>query len=408
MNAREMYNTMKEQRSIWSNSKIRRRIRELGHSVSSWTVITVETEEDDKTLFRENRGSDRIIDENFDPWVSDCNGIWRKASLLPSEASSPHPAVPQEYFTPEENARILAVNARHSINMFYGYHHGSCIYNELGVFRAGVDDGSPTVGFEIETMKALGCWPENDDIAHRVLDRRLGHLEADGSINGVEFDSHIFTWNKLKKIRPLVEKQLNAFVNAGLSASEGAGLHIHIGRNAFVSTESFQAFYYVINRGANQRFWEAVARREETSYCRYRGLEDGGRAHLLRSIQANRGTHEAAVNQQHDDTYEVRIFQSTLSVDVLYGCIEVLLNLVELCNRGAEVILTPQLFAGEYAPKYGRMINIAPRAVTTDLTFLRPMTLERLRELVNEALRAGNTLSASQLINQFNTQRSAA
>ena len=64
-----------------------------------------------------------------------------------------------------------------------------------------------TIGFELETNLDLGVRLDRDLIASDYLDPRLGHIEADGSISGVEFNSHIFTWKMLQKIKPLFEAQ---------------------------------------------------------------------------------------------------------------------------------------------------------------------------------------------------------
>lgn len=405
MNNRQMYNYAKEHGCIYSNEEIKRRIRLFGN-VKRFRIY-----ESDQEHLNDNWPAYLFFDRvnriyyniNFEKMVRNGDRLMTEAEY-DAEFAIPLQAIPTvqevEYFTAEELQRIETINNEMNINHFYSYGGGDPIYERLGVFKDGRNDCSPTIGFEIETNLDLGCAADQNLIAREYLDKRLGHIESDSSISGVEFNSHIFTWNKLKKIRPLFDKQLLDFANAGLAASTGAGLHIHIGRRAFTSEKAFQKFYYIINKASNRRFWTAVARRDETRFCSYPSIPDEDLAALQRSVSSRRQEHGISVNQQHSATYEIRIFQSTLSTDVLYGCIEILLNLVNLCNNEQiDRISSSQLKEGEYAAKYSRLFYSPD--FTTDLSFMAPLSRERLVELVNEALTNGDTSLGMRYLQQI-------
>ena len=407
MDKRTMYNKIKELGSIYSDAYIHAKIDEYP-TVRNFRITDTDTVDYGRqTLFTlHNEGFDkdfRKFVKHDRQWMSE--SYYEERYLIPLQPQATEEA--EEFFTEAQISRIEQLNSRFNLRRFHSYGSGDQVYNEIGVLSDGDNDDSPTVGFELETQMALGCGIDRQAVASEYLDIRLGHVESDGSISGVEFDSHIFTWNKLKKVKPLVEKQLTRFVEAGLAASQGAGLHIHIGRNAFASEESFRTFYYIINAAQNQAFWETIARRTSNNYAQYRAISDRSLRHVMNSINRHRNEHGAAVNQEHTATYEIRIFQSTLSADVLYGCIEILMNLVKMCNQGDDVINMAALLNGDYAQKYSRILserNIARHTASVDVTFLKRITMDRLRELVNEALAAGDVITAQSYLTSFNNQ----
>ena len=405
MNKREMKNYCRQYNCIWSTNELARRVDELGYTVKRFDFVM----ENETPLFYD-RVNRKYLNMNLLPVVFH-EGSWIteeeydqtvRIALTPAEPV--HEPV-LEYFTQDELRRISDMEANlGSINRFYSYGQGDFIYESLGVFSDGADDHSPTVGFELETNMDIGFTRNTDLIARNYLDKRLGHIESDGSINGVEFNSHVFTWNKLKKIRPVVESQLMAFSNAGLAATQGAGLHIHIGREFFSSEQALQKFYYLINLEDARQFWTRIARRV-SDYATYRQIRNGDVNHTINSMNQHRGDHGVAVNQQHANTIEVRIFQSTLSADVLYACIEVLMNLLSYVNNDSKMtISTTELMTGEYATKYsGTMGSINYRVF--DVSAFMPLSSDRLMEMVNDALTRMDTASAVSLIQRYEQQQ---
>lgn len=415
MNARQMYNIAKEHGSIYADHVIKQKIRELGSNVFWWEPVVELAILHDGSLHQlfYNRRDCKYIDHNFVEIVQH-DGLWMTLEEYNSRFQTSvfeHQQANDEYFSDEENAHLATMTRTLALNEFQSYGYGDRVYRNIGILKDGNDDTSPTIGFEIETNMELGCHIDRQIIAREYLDTRLGHVESDSTVSGVEFDSHIFTWQKLKKVKPLFEKQLANFANAGLCASQGAGLHIHIGRNAFASQEAFAKFYYVINRSSLRRFWTKVARRTSSGangYADYVDISDNATIEDVRmQIDSNRTKHSISVNQQHPDTYEIRIFQSTLSADVLYGCIELLLNLVEKCNN-SEISLFRifSLLEGDYARKYRDILGSLPGDTAVNFSSFEPLTVERLQSMVSEMLANANTQSAIDLLTRYQNQRS--
>ncbi|MBR2702430.1 MAG: hypothetical protein IKE77_10145, partial [Erysipelotrichaceae bacterium] len=280
------------------------------------------------------------------------------------------------------------------------YGSGDLIYPAIGILKAGEDDDSPTVGFEIETQLADGFYTPPSSLMSRLVDVRLGHCETDSSIHGIEFDSHIFTWNKLVQCRKLFQDQFQKFSEFGLIPTAGAGLHIHIGKDAFANVSAFEKFFYLINARCLRNVWEAVARRSENSYSQYiNGMTT--LTDVKRTIIGSRHTHGVAVNQEHDNTYEIRIFQTTFSTDVLLGTIEMLLNLVKLCNDNEKVTFHPNdILTGQYAsclkeylPDFRRACQIVN---AVDLMMFQRLTRISVIEHMQECLSRGDIEGAGE------------
>ena len=407
---RDMIHLAKVNGSIWSPATIEQKARALG-SVKRYNPESLLVHGEEKLVFY-NRVERFYLDVNFEKLIYVDGDYYTEAEYAARFAVPLEPVVDRtvaaepDYFDQEQMARINSM--RGDIARFYSYGRGDYIYENLGIFRDGSNDRSMTIGFELETNLDIGVSLDRNLIAQDYLDPRLGHIEADGSISGVEFNSHIFTWQMLQKIKPLFETQLANFTKAGLVATSGAGMHIHIGRAAFVSEKAFQRFFYTINNPDARRFWVTVARREPTSYCAFVDLERGNLAALLHIIGSQAPDHGVAVNQQHSSTYEVRIFQSSLNIDVVYGCIALLVKLVEWCNNDdlCEYRLSSLFEDNPQASRFERLVRpVVHNGPTVNVSFLAMLSQERIIELVNEALTRSDTTTAMQYIQMMQNQQ---
>ncbi|MDO5139686.1 MAG: hypothetical protein Q4D71_14650, partial [Oscillospiraceae bacterium] len=76
---------------------------------------------------------------------------------------------------------------------------------------------------------------------------------------------------------------------------------------------------------------------------------------------------------------------------------------------GDERINLAVLFEGDHARKYSRILGRLENTISRDMSaidvsFLKRITMDRLRQLVNEALAAGDVVSAQSYISTFNSQ----
>ena len=216
---RDMVHLAKVNGSIWSPAMIEQKARALG-SVKRYQPEVRIIHGQEQIVFY-NRVERFCLDVNFERLIEVDGDYYTEQEYANRFAIPLEPvaAVSEpEYFNAEQMARINTMEDE--ILQFYSYGRGDFIYENLGIFRDGADDRSMTIGFELETNLDLGVRLDRDLIASDYLDPRLGHIEADGSISGVEFNSHIFTWKMLQKIKPLFEAQFANFTKAGLVGEE--------------------------------------------------------------------------------------------------------------------------------------------------------------------------------------------
>ncbi len=402
MKAREMYNYCKRNESIYSDIVIKAKIAALG-SCKRWSVQLQEGY--GEILYNRvegwymNANFERIVrDRETREWITEAEFNERYQTTLNISQSTSTTDNVLPYFSSEQLSRINEVDARHNLREVHEYGFGDRIYTRIGILKDEdiiTEDDSVTIGFEIETVQASGT-QRNLEIYSENTDIRLGHLERDGSVNGVEFDSHIFTWNMLKKVKPLVKRMLGDFAAAGAITNQSAGLHIHINRNAFLNETSLQKFYFLVNHRDLRNFWYTIARRSDTSYCEYHHCAD--REAVIDSMIRYQTGHGVAVNQQHSNTIEIRIFESTLSVEILYGTIELLLKLVDFCNNPELTVFNPRhlMVDNIYISKMLSMIGRF-EYVDVDLYSFIEHSHEELLEMLREALLSGNSVEADRL-----------
>lgn len=374
MNKRQMYNYAKSKGSIRSDKELKQIIDKLS-TEKIWSIVENNCfhaiTSEPMYLFY-NSVENKYVDINNENVVNLNDGYLLESELFEE----------LKYFTIDEIKRIINVTKTYETDHLLDCHSGIIdsvadkIYRGVGILKDGKDDNTITIGFELETNIPVGLSRiQVGDCIKDMIDTRLGHAERDSTITGIEFISHIFTWNKLKKVKPLVQNMLSKMEASGLEATSGAGLHIHIGRNAFINEEAFLRFYTIINSNNNRLFWQKLARRQANNYYVFADtpLEKN---RLIKVIRRQKYSHGVAVNQEHSATYEIRIFASTLSIEVLYGSIELMVNLVAFCNNLQLTVFNKMsISSGEYVGEYLHKIkNLG----------VRPLSLEFISGLDKE------------------------
>lgn len=402
MNARQMYLLMKRSGSIYADSYIQNKIRDDFGVVKRWSPVQPNETNGNCILY--NRVEHCYMNENFriGRFLRN-NGISNFVWDDEAQVSLFNNIIDDDIFSEIELERIRSAWQRRNPNRRIANYHEMNLFSEIGILKDGDEDNSFTIGFELETVIQVGAnraLNRRDEVIARSIDERLGHFSYDSSVSGVEFVSHTFTWEKLKKCKELFKKQFQEISESGLVASENAGLHIHIGRNAFRNNNSFKKFYYLLNLSTLQGNWEIFARRRSTQFCAYRSINNRDIACLNRMITHHRSSHSEAVNQQHANSIEVRIFKSTLSADILYASIEALIKLVEFCNSDNTTFKFKDLFIGEYSNKltaFGIVTN--PEDVNIDCLCSR--SREELITLITQAINQNSLSEAHQLMAQL-------
>ncbi|MGI6509295.1 MAG: hypothetical protein ACOX1L_01740 [Erysipelotrichaceae bacterium] len=374
MNKSQLFNYIKSKGSIKSDRALKQMAERLVTD-QIWNIVEencFHAITNEPMFLFYNSLEDKYVDINNENVVNVNDGYLLESELLEE----------LKYFTIDEIGRIINVTKTYETDRLLDCHSGITdsvadkIYRGVGILKDGKDDNTMTIGFELETNAAAGASRvQVGDCIKDMIDTRLGHAERDSTITGIEFISHIFTWNKLKKVKPLVQNMLLKMAANGLEATSGAGLHIHIGRNAFVNEEAFLRFYTIINAHNNRLFWQKLARRQANDYYVFADtpLEKN---RLIKVIRKQKYSHGVAINQEHSATYEISIFASTLSMEVLYGSIELMVNLVKFCNNLQLKVFDKMCISnGEYAGEF--LHNISNLSI-------KPLSLEFISGLEKE------------------------
>lgn len=252
--------------------------------------------------------------------------------------------------------------------IFYTYNEFNCSYQEnclaeYGIYKYhGFNDYKPFAmqdentneyfGFEIEMEGGI----EGARIVKDEEYREYFHCEHDSSIeNGFELISQPMTWNFLDN-ESRIGGLLNALEDDGQSADneENCGLHVHVSRTAFKDEDAITKAIAIVS-GFKENL-EIFARREENRYCQYTKLDD--KQSIKKSdVKRCAGKYEA-VNTNHRDSIEFRIFQSTLNPNILMASVELCKNIVKVANSDSKVIYFDDLMKGKYIPTYIKVYSL--------------------------------------------------
>ncbi len=179
-------------------------------------------------------------------------------------------------------------------NIFFGFENETCYNSDSASFKA------LNVIYDYHDPKVLLC-------------------KSDGSITGPGFEivSQPMTLEFFNSL------YLDCLFNEGLTRSSSCGLHIHVGRNAFVSEVHL---YKVINfLHNNEKFTRHIAGRNFNSYAAK--LSRKPSSHVK---EAKRGNTErrSMVNLTNSSTVEFRLFAGCVTPEELRSKVEVLHALI--------------------------------------------------------------------------------
>jgi hypothetical protein len=134
----------------------------------------------------------------------------------------------------------------------------------------------------------------------------LGYLKTDASIDhGFEIVTHPmsydwaianFPWQMLTELRDL-----------GCRTSDGTGIHVHVSRAGFSSAGHIYRWMKLIYR--NERHVKIVARRSSDTWAAF---TDHDRKAVKDYVKGGRGERHRAINTNNADTFELRVFASSL------------------------------------------------------------------------------------------------
>jgi hypothetical protein len=156
---------------------------------------------------------------------------------------------------------------------------------------------------EIETP----CYQEEEcaQIAHSFLGS-LGYLKTDSSIgNGFEIVTHPMSYEWAMANFPW--QMLTELHASGCTATASTGIHVHLSRTGFSSTCHTYRWMKFIYR--NQRQVTQVARRTSTEWAAF---TDSDRRAVKDYAKGACGERYRAINTNNEDTFELRIFASSL------------------------------------------------------------------------------------------------
>jgi hypothetical protein len=161
------------------------------------------------------------------------------------------------------------------------------------------------LGPEIEIETPYWRDYECAEIAHSYLGS-LGYLKVDSSIgNGFEIVTHPMSYEWAMTNFPW--QMLTQLHECGCVATDNTGIHVHVSRAGFTSpchTYRWMKFIY-----RNERQVKTVARRSSDEWAAF---TDHDRKAVKDYAKGARGYRYRAINTNNDDTFELRVFASSL------------------------------------------------------------------------------------------------
>jgi hypothetical protein len=161
------------------------------------------------------------------------------------------------------------------------------------------------LGPEIEVETPYARTEECVQIARSYLGN-LGYLKADGSlVNGFEIVTHPMSYEWAMANFPW--RMLTELSRCGAMVTDTTGLHVHVSRAAFAScchTYRWMKFIY-----RNQRQVETLARRPSNAWAAFTADDRRAVKHYAKGAYSAR---YRAINTGNPDTFELRIFASSL------------------------------------------------------------------------------------------------
>lgn len=216
----------------------------------------------------------------------------------------------------------------------YGYRPRP-VFHQLGdgtdlVLAKGAVDRTPYMGFELEVSFADG---NRYDAASRVTDLISGiaYLKEDGSIDdGFELVTHPMTYAYARERFPW--EVLDEMSEEAGTVHSGLGLHVHVSKAAFDSPA--HEYRWLLFWYRNAEIMKRLARRTSNEWAAFSpSARKNAKRIAKKESQGREDGRYVAINPTNPDTYEVRIFRSTLSQQKLLAALALVSGSVEYTRR---------------------------------------------------------------------------
>jgi hypothetical protein len=225
-----------------------------------------------------------------------------------------------------------------------------------------VKEKTPIFGCEIERdYRAVNDGDEFDFMLKRTLidaskiiygdkltnSRRVADIKReavfmyDGSLRngGVEWITMPHTLKHYQEQAATINAVLEMMKERGFKNTEYAGNHIHINRSYFGTDAKYCAAKMAILLNSDWNEWLAVAGRERTGYaCKPRQNKNDNLFDLVEKTIQDSGEHSNAINLQHRNTIEVRIWSGINSADDLLFYLNCTLALAKFAKNSLEKV----------------------------------------------------------------------
>lgn len=177
-------------------------------------------------------------------------------------------------------------------------------------------DGPVYMGTELELSTGHGDDGERSQIAAaKILTQsEIGHLvylKSDGSISGYGFEACFMPMTYDWLVENWPEDLLRSMRNAGATPHSSCGMHVHVSRKAF--SDPVHAFKWIKFLYRNQDDFSQMARRDPSSWGSFGRPNERAAAKWHAKGGYGAESRYTAINCVPRETYEVRIFASTLN-----------------------------------------------------------------------------------------------
>lgn len=216
------------------------------------------------------------------------------------------------------------------------------------------------------------------------------HFEHDCSVDGAEIIFQPRTIESWEAVRPAINSMYDILKEYDCSSECGNGLHVHISRTAFGSTNKEQAetiakFMRLFSEDNHIRCCQIAECSPTDAHDWARDCGRYTKEEQKRIAAAHTGDRYIAVNVTNDDTVEVRLGRSTMDINKFYSWIHFIAAMV----RRAETIDIKEADDFNYW-MYGAPADVQELVSKAGVYFtepVRPITTERYNEIVKALAR---------------------
>lgn len=216
------------------------------------------------------------------------------------------------------------------------------------------------------------------------------HFEHDCSVDGAEIIFQPRTIESWEAVKPAVNSMYDILKEYDCSSERGNGLHVHISRTAFGSTNAEQAeaiakFMRLFSGDNHMRCCQIAGCSSTDAHDWARDCGQYSKEEQKEIAEYHSGDRYIAVNVSNDDTVEVRLGRSTMDIDKFYSWIHFIVAMV----RRAETITLKE------ADDFNHWMYNAPSDVMEFVSGagvyftepVRPIPTERYNEIIRALAR---------------------